>query len=541
MGASLQAPHRVRSWLLGSRRLSGLVCLACWFLAALPVQAQLFDKATVIKNARVETGTGKVLESVDVLIKGGRIAEVNSDIKAPMFASVVDATGMTLTPGLIDPWSAMGRLGSARSGIAASTAWDDFDRYDRDLFREALQQGVTTIFVSPGAGAGIAGRGALVSLAPGTGGSAGELIGDEFSMSIDLGSGLSGVARLTKFAAVRKAFRTAIEYRQAKEDYEEELEEYLEALKKRREEKEKDKAEAGKESDSPKKNGKKGDKAGKKKKGGKPKEGDDPKPEPKPEPKPDSAGASGLASMMPTEGSESPEDLQRRRGKRKDGNNGKKGEGKGKNGDKKDEDEDELKKPEPPKPDRESEALFKALDHEIKVRIRAHRSADILNALELADEFGIDIILVGATDAALVADDIAKAEVPVILGPVDRTMLHENNEFRRHDPRTVSALERAGVKWSLGSGGDSAVSSRFIGMHAQLLAGQNADAGDWVTIATSRAARALGLRRMGRVAPGMRADLVLWGGRPGDPGVSVQRVFVGGKLAYLTKAAGEGS
>jgi imidazolonepropionase-like amidohydrolase len=65
--------------------------------AALAVAAS----PVVIRNAKVFDGT-RVLGITPVLIENGRIAAVGAAVRAPDGAGMVDGTGMTLLPGLID-------------------------------------------------------------------------------------------------------------------------------------------------------------------------------------------------------------------------------------------------------------------------------------------------------------------------------------------------------------------------------------------------------------------------------------------------------
>ena len=59
----------------------------------------------VIKNALVMTAThGNILEG-SVYIKDGKIAAVGKDVGAPANATVIDAEGKYLTPGIIDSHS----------------------------------------------------------------------------------------------------------------------------------------------------------------------------------------------------------------------------------------------------------------------------------------------------------------------------------------------------------------------------------------------------------------------------------------------------
>jgi len=481
--------------------------------------AQLLDRPIVIRNARVISQPGQITEIASILIKGGKIEAVGPDVRAPFLSQTFDAAGKTVTAGLIDAWSALGRLGGSDQADPTSDVWDAFDRYDRDDFREALRNGVTTVYVAPNSGPGICGTSVIVALAPEGTQSAGELLGRSVALHVNLASNQSPVSRMRTFDDVRKQFRKALDYRQALEDYEQDLKEYLDKLKERREKKE--------AKDKPKEGVEKKEAGGKK--NSKPKEDSPPSDKPKTDAKKAPAatmfGVSTAKRLRPADEKKSD-----KRGDKEDKND---------NRDKKPEakDGDKLTKPAKPAPDRKMEALLRAIDHKLPVRIEAQRSEDILNALALAREFNLDLLIEGATDAYLVADKLAETKTPVVLGPVLRTAVFENNEYRRHTERNAAALEKAGVLWTAASGADEALSTRSVAFNAQLAA-RFGGGNSWLETVTTRAARVLGLAdRIGRVEVGHRADLVIWTGDPGDPASRVERVFVAGKLAYLAPEA----
>ena len=510
--------------------------------ASAPAPAQLFGRATVIRNARIVTMNGPVIERGSIVIKGGVITEIGAEVKAPLLSRTIDASGKTVTPGFIDAWSALGQLGGSRHVDATSNAWDAFDRYARDDFREALRRGVTSIYIGAASAPGISGTGVVVQLIPGKGRSAGKVLKEDAALCVDLGSSQKAVARMKTFRDLRKKFLTAQEYRKSLEDYEEDLEEYLKELKKLREEKEsaegdeKDDSESGEEDDGP---------------------SEDDEPAPSPEEDEDGDDEGGDEKLGRGYGATYSSDAGslriRRRSAEGNGDDDKKDEKSDEKSDEKDgekKDDDELKKPEKPKFDATSKLLLRAIDHELPLRIRAHRSADILNALELADEFNLDIVLEGATDAYLVADRIADADVPVVLGQVVRTDVFERNEFRRHTIRNAAALSKAGVRWTVGSGARNANASRFVAQNAQLAWSRgvhdnmsSSGGPNWMRTVTLDAAAVLGLSsRIGVLKSGAQADLAIWDGVPGDPSSKVVRVLVAGKTAYLApKSTGGGS
>src|SRR6516162_5211771 len=62
---------------------------------------------TLIKTAPVLTVTKGRLENTDLLLQNGKIAQIGKNLSAPAGATVIDATGKYILPGIIDPHSHM--------------------------------------------------------------------------------------------------------------------------------------------------------------------------------------------------------------------------------------------------------------------------------------------------------------------------------------------------------------------------------------------------------------------------------------------------
>lgn len=77
-------------------------------LAAFAASSAAAQTTTAIMNGRVHTAAGPVIENGDVIIRDGRIAQVGADLSAPSGATVIDATGKVVTPGIFAPISAIG-------------------------------------------------------------------------------------------------------------------------------------------------------------------------------------------------------------------------------------------------------------------------------------------------------------------------------------------------------------------------------------------------------------------------------------------------
>ncbi len=114
-----------------------------------------------IVNATALTGTGERIESATIVLSGGRIEAVGADLSPPRGATVVDASGKWVTPGIIDVHSHLGVYPSpsvaahldGNEMVDPNTAqvWAEHAVWPQDPgFAAALAGGITTLQVLPG-------------------------------------------------------------------------------------------------------------------------------------------------------------------------------------------------------------------------------------------------------------------------------------------------------------------------------------------------------------------------------------------------------
>lgn len=151
---------------------NALFTAAALLAFAAPAAAQ----STFFKGGRVVTNTGAVLERGDVLVTNGRVAAVGANLTAPAGATIVDATGKWVTPGVFASISEIGLSeisGSGApndatlSGPLVSAAADAGRAFDPAVTAVAVTrlEGVTRAAIAPSAsGTVFGGRGALVAL-----------------------------------------------------------------------------------------------------------------------------------------------------------------------------------------------------------------------------------------------------------------------------------------------------------------------------------------------------------------------------------------
>src|SRR5262249_61398712 len=96
------------------------------------------------------------------------------------------------------------------------------------------------------------------------------------------------------------------------------------------------------------------------------------------------------------------------------------------------------------------DALGLALDRKVPVIFNAHRADDLGTALRLAKELNLDARVDLATEGYLVADELAKAKLPVVVHPTMQRAgnLETNNTFLGN----AAALSHAKVPLAIGSG-----------------------------------------------------------------------------------------
>ena len=171
------------------------------------------------------------------------------------------------------------------------------------------------------------------------------------------------------------------------------------------------------------------------------------------------------------------------------------------------------------------EALLPVLRGEQPLVVTAHRASDIESALRFAVEFRVKLILEGASEAWLMADEIAKARVPVILDPLQDLPERFDRLRSRSDNAALLAQAGVAVVFSTFSSHQSRLLWQKAGNAVRL--GMDHDAA--IRAITEAPADAFGLKGYGRIEPGAVGNLVVWSGDPLQVGTRAEHVFVRGR------------
>jgi len=167
------------------------------------------------------------------------------------------------------------------------------------------------------------------------------------------------------------------------------------------------------------------------------------------------------------------------------------------------------------KPDRnlQLEVLERVLKKELPLLVTANQAQDITNALRLAKEFDLRIVLDSAAEAYLLIDDLKAANVPIVLHPV---MARAWGEMKNASFETAAKLRKAGLLVAMQSGYEDYVpKTRIVLFEAAMAAGNGLTFDEALAMITMDAARILGIdKRVGSIEVGKDADLALYDGDP---------------------------
>jgi imidazolonepropionase-like amidohydrolase len=186
----------------------------------------------------------------------------------------------------------------------------------------------------------------------------------------------------------------------------------------------------------------------------------------------------------------------------------------------------------------------RVLHRELPARIQANTITDIRGAMRLADEFGLDLIINGGAQAYQVKQELAAKKIPVVLGPISHPFISgeeipDLKEYPAPDERNAGWLQAAGVEvaiasYSHGLGGiASGITGKWLLIDAALAEGYGMPPDQILRAVTINAAEILGVaNRVGSLAPGKDADVIVLDGPPLSIKSWVERVYVDGALVH---------
>ena len=378
---------------------------------ALPASAQ----DMLIKDAKVVTnGAGGIIENGDVLIRGGKIVEIGTNIAPPAGIEAMDGTGKWVTPGLFAPFSSIGLVEvnaeANTNDISADEANTSVSNRASDSFNPKTPvigntrvEGITHIVSAPGTGENIFGG---IGLVANTTGDFDSIKTDQAFMYISLGEGGANAAGGSRSASMNQ-LRAAL----------------------------------------------------------------------------DDAGAYPSRYSGPDDG-------------------------------------DALTR-------RDAAALFRAARGQLPIIIGADRAVDLINIIKLKKDYGLDVIITGAAEGWMVADELKAAGIRVMVDPHDNLPGSFDMVGARLD--NIVILDKAGVDYAIMTRSAGLTHNvRVLSQHAGNAVGAGLSWDKAFAAISSTPARWF-KTKSGQLSTGSDATLVIWDGDPLEVSTGALVVYIDGK------------
>lgn len=179
------------------------------------------------------------------------------------------------------------------------------------------------------------------------------------------------------------------------------------------------------------------------------------------------------------------------------------------------------------------EALQGVIDGEVPLYVDVNRASDIAVLIRLVDEYDLRAIIIGGSEAWMLADELAAADIPVVLAPQEILPVSFDNLNASRDSAAI--LAEAGVTIAFADSQSHTHNARNITQSAGNALAYGLSRDDALRAITIAPAEIFGVSdRVGSIEAGKEADVVIW---PGDPLELVnypEQVFIKGIAVDMT-------
>ncbi len=197
----------------------------------------------------------------------------------------------------------------------------------------------------------------------------------------------------------------------------------------------------------------------------------------------------------------------------------------------------ELAKTDPskaPEFDMKMEAMIPVINGDLHIKAHAHRADDIFTAIRIAKEFGIKMTIEHCTEAHLITEELKKENINIVIGPT----LGERSKFELKNKTfdTYGIVSKAGIKFAIMT--DSPVIPlEHLPLCAAYAVKAGLDETEALKAITINPAEILGIdNRVGSLAVGKDADIVIWDRNPLDVMAKVMYTIINGQVVYKANA-----
>ena len=179
---------------------------------------------------------------------------------------------------------------------------------------------------------------------------------------------------------------------------------------------------------------------------------------------------------------------------------------------------------------RDVKALYKLVNNDLPLIMKANRASDLLKLIELKQKYNLNLIIMGAQEAGLVAERIAKSNTPLIINPINN--IPGSFDELASNINLAGKLEKQGITLMFNAPRDH--NYHLIRQGAGVAVAHGMSYAGAMKALTSSPVEVFGLGDRGHLAQGKIADLIIWDADPLEPSSMPEKVFINGKDIDLT-------
>ena len=178
-------------------------------------------------------------------------------------------------------------------------------------------------------------------------------------------------------------------------------------------------------------------------------------------------------------------------------------------------------------PEFDIKSLF---EHKLKAHFHCHRADDIMTAVRISKEFGLDYVLVHCTEGHKIADILGRENASALTGPIicDRG----KPELAELTTANAGALDRHGVKVAICTDHPE-IPVQYLPTSAAYCVKSGLPKEEAMKALTINAAEIIGIAdRVGSIKVGKDADFAIFDGDPLEIMTNCSAVFIDGKKIF---------
>ena len=179
---------------------------------------------------------------------------------------------------------------------------------------------------------------------------------------------------------------------------------------------------------------------------------------------------------------------------------------------------------------RDLKALFRLINDDLPLIMKANRASDILKLIEIKEKYDLNLIIMGAQEAGLVAEKIAQNEIPLIINPINN--IPGSFDELAANIELASNLENLGI--TLMFNAPRSHNYHLIRQGAGVAVANGMSYEGALKAITFSPVEIFKLGKRGQIVQGNIADLIIWDADPLEPSSMPEKVFINGKDIDLT-------